>query len=168
MIVFNLRWDISEGFFFKPCVLADERDIPMYLPTPPFPPPCHRASQGKGGKMSASAEQSAIYVTDTGKKIKTKISRAFSGGQETAELQKELGADLEVDVAYQYLTFFSEDDDELETIGKEYKAGRMMTGQVKGRLIELLTAMVKEHQDRRATVGDEILREFMRVRELEF
>ncbi|TFJ80265.1 hypothetical protein NSK_008408 [Nannochloropsis salina CCMP1776] len=124
--------------------------------------------EGKGGKMSASAEQSAIYVTDTGKKIKTKISRAFSGGQETAELQKELGADLEVDVAYQYLTFFSEDDDELETIGKEYKAGRMMTGQVKGRLIELLTAMVKEHQDRRATVGDEILREFMRVRELEF
>jgi len=118
--------------------------------------------------MSASAEQSAIYVTDTGKKIKTKIGRAFSGGQETAELQKELGADLEVDVAYQYLTFFLEDDDELETIGREYKAGRMMTGQVKGRLIELLTAMVKEHQDLRATVGDEVLREFMRVRELEF
>lgn len=35
----NLRWDISEGFFFKPCVLTDERDIPMYLPTPPFPLP---------------------------------------------------------------------------------------------------------------------------------
>ena len=31
--------------------------------------------------MSASVESSAIYVTDTLKKIKTKIGRAFSGGQ---------------------------------------------------------------------------------------
>jgi tryptophanyl-tRNA synthetase len=37
--------------------------------------------QGPKGKMSASVETSAIYVTDTLKKIKTKIGRAFSGGQ---------------------------------------------------------------------------------------
>ena len=118
--------------------------------------------------MSASAETSAIYVTDTAKKIKTKIGRAFSGGQETAELQKELGANLEVDVAYQYLTFFLEDDEELAEIGREYAAGRMMTGQVKGRLIELLNEMVSEHQARRAAVTEEGLKEFMRVRALEF
>lgn len=71
-------------------------------------------------------------------------------------------------MAYQYLTFFLEDDEELAEIGREYAAGRMMTGQVKGRLIELLGDMVKEHQERRAGVTEETLQEFMRVRPLEF
>lgn len=124
--------------------------------------------QGKGGKMSASLDTSAIYVTDTAKKIKTKIGRAFSGGQETAELQKQLGANLEIDVAYQYLRFFLEDDAELEHIGQEYAAGRMMTGEVKGKLIALLTEMVTEHQARRAEVTDDVVKQIMSVRPLEF
>jgi len=42
-----------------------------------FPP-----LQGKGGKMSASEANTAIYVTDTPKMIKNKINKyAFSGGQ---------------------------------------------------------------------------------------
>ncbi len=48
-----------------------------------FPP-----LQGRGGKMSGSAANSAVYVTDTPKQIKDKINKhAFSGGQETLELQ---------------------------------------------------------------------------------
>ena len=38
---------------------------------------------------------------------------AFSGGQATLELHRQLGADLTVDVAAQYLTFFLDDDKEL-------------------------------------------------------
>jgi hypothetical protein len=45
---------------------------------------------------------------------------------------------MQVDVPYQYLTFFLEDDDELATIATEYAAGRLLTGEVKKRLIELL------------------------------
>ena len=62
-----------------------------------FPP-----LQGKGGKMSASNANSAVYMTDTPKQIKNKINKhAFSGGGETLELQKANGANLDVDVAYQ-------------------------------------------------------------------
>jgi hypothetical protein len=43
-------------------------------------------------------------------------SFAFSGGQETAEKQRLLGANLEVDVPYHYLQFFLEDDDELRRV----------------------------------------------------
>lgn len=129
-----------------------------------FPP-----LQGKGGKMSASAANTAIYVTDTGKSIKTKINKyAFSGGQETAELQRQLGANLEVDVPYQYLTFFLEDDEELASIGREYAAGKLMTGEVKAKLIGLLSEMVESHQKRRASVTDEEMRKFMEVRPLQF
>lgn len=59
--------------------------------------------------MSASIESSAIFLKDTPKQILNKMNRyAFSGGQETAEQQRELGANPDVDVAYQYLRFFLE------------------------------------------------------------
>lgn len=70
------------------------------------------ALQGPGSKMSASDDHSAIFLSDTQKSIKTKINKyAFSGGQEFLEQQRELGGDPDVDVAYQYLVFFMEDDE---------------------------------------------------------
>ena len=41
---------------------------------------------------------------------------AFSGGRDTIEEHRKLGGNTEVDVAYQYLTFFLEDDDKLAHI----------------------------------------------------
>ncbi len=41
---------------------------------------------------------------------------AFSGGQDTLEKHRELGANLEIDVPYNYLRFFLEDDDELAMV----------------------------------------------------
>jgi tryptophanyl-tRNA synthetase len=62
--------------------------------------------------MSASIDTSAIFMKDTPNQIKNKINKyAFSGGQETAEEQREKGGNPDVDVAYQYLQFFMEDDE---------------------------------------------------------
>eukprot|EP00904_Undaria_pinnatifida_P013005 jgi/Undpi1/8835/HiC_scaffold_25.g11297.m1 len=123
--------------------------------------------QGPGGKMSSSVDTSAIFVTDTPKQVKKKINGCFSGGQMTKELQELHGANIQVDVPYQYLTFFMEDDEELERIGKEYAAGRMLTGEVKKILIGILTQMTKDHQDARAAVTDETVRNFMAVRPID-
>jgi tryptophanyl-tRNA synthetase len=71
---------------------------------------------------------------------------------------------LEVDVPFQYLRFFLEDDAELEHIATEYGAGRMLTGEVKARLIEVLTVVLATHQSARAAVTDAVVDEFMRVR----
>ena len=61
--------------------------------------------------MSASNENSAIFMTDDPQKIAKKIkSHAFSGGRATQEEHKLLGGVPEVDVAYQYLSFFEDDD----------------------------------------------------------
>ena len=46
-----------------------------------------------------------------------------------------VGANLEVDVPWKYLNFFLDDDMRLVEIGREYKAGRMLTGEVKKELI---------------------------------
>lgn len=45
------------------------------------------------------------------------------------------GANLEVDVPWKYLNFFLDDDMRLREIGREYGAGRMLTGEVKKELI---------------------------------
>jgi tryptophanyl-tRNA synthetase len=67
--------------------------------------------------MSASVETSAIFMSDTPNQIKNKVNKyAFSGGQATRELHQELGGNPDVDVAYQYLTFFTDDDAVLDEI----------------------------------------------------
>jgi tryptophanyl-tRNA synthetase len=77
------------------------------------------ALQGPQTKMSASDSSSSIFMTDTANQIKSKINKhGFSGGKETEEEHRRLGGDTEVDVAYQYLGFFLDDDEELEKIGK--------------------------------------------------
>ena len=69
--------------------------------------------------MSASNENSAIFMTDDPKKIAKKIkSHAFSGGRATQEEHQRLGGDVTVDVAYQYLSFFEDDDEKMEKLAK--------------------------------------------------
>jgi len=126
------------------------------------------ALQGEGTKMSASVPNSAVFVTDTPKQIKDKINKhAFSGGGATKEDQEANGANLEVDVAWKWLNFFLDDDAELKTIGEEYAAGRMLTGQVKKRLIEILQEIVKTHQEARAKITDERVKDFTTPRPME-
>lgn len=70
------------------------------------------ALQGPGSKMSASDDTSAIFMKDSAKEIKNKVNKyAFSGGRETVEEHREKGGNPDVDVSYQYLQFFLEDDE---------------------------------------------------------
>jgi tryptophanyl-tRNA synthetase len=126
------------------------------------------ALQGAKGKMSSSNPNSAIFLTDTPKQIRSKINEfAFSGGGETKEEQEKNGADIEIDVAYQWLTFFLEDDAELKQLGEDYAAGRVMTSHVKGKLTEVLTEMVEMHQSNRKTVTMDVVRAFMAQRSMQ-
>ncbi|KAJ7684551.1 hypothetical protein DFH06DRAFT_10435 [Mycena polygramma] len=120
------------------------------------------ALQGPQTKMSASDPNSSIYMSDKIAQIKNKVIRhGFSGGQETEEEHRRLGGDTEVDVSYQYLTFFLEDDEELERIGVEYRAGRLLSGELKKKCIELLQKFVGDFQERKAKVTEAEIDTFM-------
>ena len=72
------------------------------------------ALQGAKTKMSASDANSSIFLTDTPKQIKNKINKhAFSGGGKDEKEHREKGGNCDVDISYQYLTFFLEDDEKL-------------------------------------------------------
>lgn len=112
--------------------------------------------------MSASVDTSAVFMEDTANKIKSKINKyAFSGGGPTVEEHKANGGNPDVDVAYQYLSFFLDDDEELQRVYDAYKSGDMMTGELKKRCIEVLQKVVREFQERKAKVTDETIEYFM-------
>ena len=49
-------------------------------------------------------------------------------------------------------------------IGAEYGAGRMLTGEVKGLLVDVLVELVERHKAARAAVSEDVVDAFMAVR----
>lgn len=118
---------------------------------------------GKNSKMSSTEEIQPIFLTDTDDEARNKIKKCFSGGRDTKKEHLELGADLTVDVSYQWLLLFLESDEELEQIAHKYgppnKNGdvRMMTSEVKKIMGDIVVKYLKEHQAKRALVTDKVL-----------
>ncbi|TPX19021.1 uncharacterized protein E0L32_011265 [Thyridium curvatum] len=97
----------------------------------------------------------------------TKINKyAFSGGQVSVEEHRRLGGNPDVDVSYIYLTYFEDDDAKLAKVYDDYKRGDLLTGELKKLAIDLLQDYVRDFQERRATVTDEVLESFMTPRRL--
>lgn len=112
------------------------------------------ALTGSSTKMSSSvAVHATIFLSDTPEEIANKIRKhAFSGAPSTLAELRAKGANTDIDIAYQYLTFFLEDDDELARIQTEYSQGKMTTGEVKGILIKELQDIIGKHQVRRSEI----------------
>ncbi|MHA1300803.1 MAG: tryptophan--tRNA ligase, partial [Candidatus Helarchaeota archaeon] len=56
----------------------------------------------KGGKMSASIKESAIFTTDTPKDVKKKVNRAFTGGAASVAEQRENGGNPDICSVHKY------------------------------------------------------------------
>ena len=146
---FRLTRDVAESLgYYKPATI-----LCRFLP----------GLQGMSGegKMSSSVESTAIYTTDDAKTVKNKILKyAFSGGRDTLEEHRKHGGNPEVDVSYQWLTFFEEDDAKLEKIYKDYKSGKLLSGELKMILVDKLNSFLAEHQKRRKE-AEKIIEKFM-------
>lgn len=152
---FRMTRDVAPRLGFPKCALMHSAFFPSL--------------QGAKSKMSASEQNSTITLTDTAKQIKNKINKyAFSGGRATVEEHRKLGGVPDVDVAYQLLKFFLEDDAKLEEIRVAYSKGELLTGEIKKLAIETITPIVEDHQTKRKAVTDEILDKFMEIRPLKF
>lgn len=73
-----------------------------------------------------------------------------------------------MDVAYTYLSYFLESDEELADLAAKYRSGEMLTGEMKARCIAELQKFVTGFQEQRAKVTHETMRQFMTPRKLEF
>ena len=126
------------------------------------------ALQGKKTKMSSSDVNSGILVSDTAEDIKRKINKyAKTGGGQTVEEHRANGCNLDVDVPYQYLTFFLEDDEKLEDIRVRYGSGELLSGEVKMELVKVMQEFVKGLQEARSRVTQQDVDYFMSIRKIE-
>lgn len=126
------------------------RDIAVRLPykmvKPSFIYFSHLPGLQEGKKMSSSDSESAIYLDDTPEAVRRKIRNAFSGGRSSAEEQKRLGGDPDVDRAYQILRYHHPDSAFVKDVYRKYKSGEMLTGELKQICIDFVTEFLKKHQ----------------------
>lgn len=151
---FRMTRDVAPRIGYNKPALIHSKFIPSLL--------------GFDEKMSSSIPESAIFLTDSDAIIRQKIGQAVTGGRQSLAEHRALGAELEKDIPYQYLTFFLEDDAELQKLGDAYKSGQLLSSEVKARLSEVLIETVNAHQVARANVTDDVVRAFMAVRKLNF
>lgn len=118
--------------------------------------------------------------------MQNKINKhAFSGGKDTVEEHRRLGGNPDVDVSFQCsspllsarnsphtnrtdLSYFEDDDAKLEKIAEDYRKGELLTGELKKMAITLLQEYVGEFQERRKQVSDEVLKQYITPRKLEW
>jgi tryptophanyl-tRNA synthetase len=90
-------------------------------------------------KMSKS-RNNAIFYHDDYKTIRKKVMGAFSGGMPSVEEHREKGGNPEIDMACIYLKSYYLSKQESEKLFTEYRAGKLLSGEVKemlyGRIIE--------------------------------
>lgn len=124
--------------------------------------------KGATHKMSSSGEQhGVVLLSDDDKQVKSKLSKAFSGGRGTLEELKEFGPDLDADVAFQLLRFFEPDDAVLADVerryGSSHKPGALKEGEkaltsgdVKAIAAQTLcTQLLQPWRERRNKITDE-------------
>ena len=115
---------------------------------------------GKGGKMSASEPETAIFTVDSQNVVHRKIMKSFTGGKATVQEQKKEGGTPEICPIFQYYTVFLEDDKEIADIHQRCKSGDLLCGEDKLHLSEVIKVFLNNHQKKRKE-AKKILEKFM-------
>ena len=83
-------------------------------------------------KMSKSKPESCIELPEDIKSAKRKIKSALSGGRDTLEEHRKLGAIIKKDMVFELMKqHLIESDKELDEVYNDYKSGRMTSGELK-------------------------------------
>ena len=150
---FRLTRDISSKIspnLLKPSVIHSK-----YLPS----------LLGCNTKMSSSEPNGAIFLDDT-TSLKAKVGKIFTGGRDTLEEHRRLGANLEVDVPFAYLKVFLDDSARLAEIEKDYGSGKMLTREIKSILYDVLLSIIQDHQKRKSAITPEVFKSFTEIHKI--
>lgn len=98
-------------------------------------------------KMSKSKPESCIELPEDPKKVSKKLMKAKTGGRDTLEEQKVKGGEPEKCAIFElYKQHLLEDDDELQKIYDDCKAGKLMCGEDKKHACELMEKFMTDLQ----------------------
>lgn len=119
------------------------KDKKFFLPSSIY----HKYTPSLDGsiKMSKSKPESCIELPEDINSVKKKIMRALSGGRDTLEEHRKLGAVIEKDMVFELMKqHLVEDDEELNKIYKGYRSGKMTSGELKAIACEKMEEFMKD------------------------
>ena len=101
-------------------------------------------------KMSKRSPDSMLTLYDDEKALKRKLANAFTGGRESAEEQRKLGANPAICPVYHLgYDVFDSRDDANKNRWERCKGGKLLCGECKKEMLEIIMQKFKEHKERR-------------------
>lgn len=101
-------------------------------------------------KMSKRDPMSMISLNDNPETIEKKVQRAVTGGRKTVEEQRRLGGIPEDSVIYElYYYHFVDNDKKVQHVYNDYKKGKLLDGEMKKEITELIIKFLENHQKKR-------------------
>ncbi len=115
---------------------------------------------GMLGKMSSSKPETAIFTTDALEVVEKKTSSAFTGGQPTVSLQRQLGGNPIGCPVFWYLRYFFDTEKQSDERLLKCRSGNLLCGECKVDLAKGAVPFVKEFHKRREKAKD-VVSKFM-------
>ncbi|CAN5290754.1 tryptophan--tRNA ligase [soil metagenome] len=110
----------------------------------------------RGGKMSSSKPETAIFTTDEPEVIEKKVSSAFTGGQATVALQRLYGGNALGCPVFWYLRYFFDDQKESDERFVKCISGNLLCGECKSDLAKESKSFISTLKKRRERAKDSI------------
>lgn len=115
---------------------------------------------GMTGKMSSSKPETAIFTTDAPEVVEKKTSSAFTGGQPTVSLQRQLGGNPTGCPVFWYLRYFFDTEKQSDERLLKCRSGNLLCGECKSDLAKGAVPFVAEFRKRREKAKD-VVAKFM-------
>ncbi|HEX9677944.1 tryptophan--tRNA ligase [Nitrososphaera sp.] len=115
---------------------------------------------GMLGKMSSSKPETAIFTTDEPEVVEKKTSLAFTGGQPTVSLQRQLGGNPTGCPVFWYLRYFFDTEKQSDERLLKCRSGNLLCGECKADLSKGASPFIAEFKKRREKAKD-VVSKFM-------
>lgn len=126
---------------------------------------------GNEGKMSATGKVGAtLFLNDDEQTLRAKImENCYSGGGGNGSLEdhRKYGGNPDIDIAYQYLKYFEQDDEKLKEIHDNFKSGKMTCGEIKEIMAQKLSELMGEVRKNREAITDDVLSKFYEIKPIQ-
>lgn len=123
-------------------------DFKFITPTATF----HKFFRSLDGqnKMSKRNPLSVMTLNDTPEMLKKKLANTLTGGRNTAEEQRRLGAEPEKCVVFEIMQFhFYDEDKDLTEMAADCRSGKLLCGECKAIRLKHIQEYYKKHQERK-------------------
>jgi len=115
---------------------------------------------GMSGKMSSSKPETALLTVDEPEVIEKKVSNAFTGGQATVALQRQLGGNAQACPVFWYLRYLFDSEGKSNERFLKCQSGNLLCGECKNDLAEESKNFIAEFKKRREK-GKDMIRTYM-------